>query len=142
MAFSPAYATNRLFYVYYTDRAGNTVVAEFRAGVIGPPARSLHSAATTTCIRGSATVVTPAILVTTRRTEFLPQEDPPSRHLNPNASWEIVGYGFRNPWRFSFDRATSQAEKQTREGMEIWTTKSLLNEEVRARAKSARVAVL
>ena len=25
---------------------------------------------------------------------------------NPNATWEIVGYGFRNPWRFSFDRLT------------------------------------
>ena len=36
LAFHPLYASNRLFYVYYTDGNGNTVVAEYKASAANP----------------------------------------------------------------------------------------------------------
>lgn len=122
-AFSPGYATNRLFYVDYTDRAGNTVVAEFRAGPL-PSTRE----------RTLLTVTQPYANHNGGQLAFGPDGylyaglgdggsagDPGnnaqnlSSYLgkilrldtsNPAAAWEIVGYGFRNPWRFTFDRLT------------------------------------
>ena len=124
LAFSPAYATNRLFYVDYTDRAGNTVVAEYRAGVIGAPV----------LVRTLLTVIQPYTnhnggQLAFGRDGYLyaglgdggsagdPQNNAQNLSSflgkilrldtsNPSAAWEIVGYGFRNPWRFSFDRLT------------------------------------
>jgi glucose/arabinose dehydrogenase len=52
----------------------------------------------------------------------------------PGASWQIVGYGLRNPWRFSFDRLTGN----------LWVgdVGAAGNEEVdfRARARIGRLA--
>ena len=36
LAFHPDFSTNRLLYVNYTDRSGNTTIAEFRATSAGP----------------------------------------------------------------------------------------------------------
>jgi glucose/arabinose dehydrogenase len=123
MAFHPAYAKNRRFYVNYTDLHGHTRVVEFRSD--GRRAR----------------------LGTARRILFIPQPyanhnggglqfgpdgklyvgmgdggsggDPHNNGQNPKAllakllrtnplavDWEIVGFGLRNPWRFSFDIKT------------------------------------
>ncbi|HEU0303565.1 MAG TPA: PQQ-dependent sugar dehydrogenase [Gaiellaceae bacterium] len=123
IAFHPAYAKNRRFYVNYTDLRGHTRVVEFRSN--GRRAR----------------------LGTARRILFVPQPyanhnggglqfgpdgklyvgmgdggsggDPDNNGQNPKAllakllrtnplsvRWEIAGFGLRNPWRFSFDRKT------------------------------------
>ncbi len=126
LAFHPSYAKNRRLYVNYTDRSGDTRVAEYRSS-----AR------------------TGQVLTRTRRQVFF-AEQPYANHnggqvafgpdgflyigmgdggsggdphnyaqnlrsplgkllrLNVNqrgAKAQIVGYGLRNPWRFSFDRA-------------------------------------
>ena len=125
VAFHPRYATNRRFYVNYTDLNGNTRVVEYRSN--GRRARP-----------GTA-----------RRLLFVEQPypnhnggqlafgtdgwlyvgmgdggsggDPEDRAQNMSSRLgkliridvnsrppriQIVGYGLRNPWRFSFDRAT------------------------------------
>jgi glucose/arabinose dehydrogenase len=123
VAFHPRYASNRLFYIDYTARNGNTVIAEYRA-------------------RGAKPVRTRVLM-------NLP--DPAGNHNGgqllfgpdgylwwgngdgggggdtygngqredgffakimrldvgkPNVSWQTWAVGLRNPWRFSFDRAT------------------------------------
>jgi glucose/arabinose dehydrogenase len=124
MAFHPDYARNRLFYVDYTDRGGDTRVVEYRARSGGSPAR----------VRELLFVSQPYPNHNGGQLQFGPDGmlyvgmgdggsggDPENRAQNlssrlgkllrgdvdaSNPDWEIVGYGLRNPWRFSFDRAT------------------------------------
>ena len=125
MAFDPHYAQNHLFYVDYTDRNGDTRVVRYRSNGV---AATLYSRKQLLFVKDYATNHNGGQL------EFGPdgllywgngdgggQGDPkgngqslarPFAKLErldvtrPGASWTIVAYGLRNPWRFSFDRVT------------------------------------
>lgn len=125
MAFHPGYARNHRFYVDYTDRSGDTRVVEYR---------SRNGRAIPSTARRLLFVGQPYANHNGGQLEFGPDGrlyvgmgdggsggDPGNRAqnlsvrlgklLSTTASarrpvWKIVGYGLRNPWRFSFDRAT------------------------------------
>jgi hypothetical protein len=137
LAFHPQFRTNRRFYVNYTRRPdGATIVAEYRDGV----ERILF------------TVAQPYENHNGGMIEFGPDgylyvgmgdggsgNDPQNRAQDPNellgkilrinvddasARPEIFASGFRNPWRFSFDRATGllyagDVGQNTREEIDI-----------------------
>jgi glucose/arabinose dehydrogenase len=124
VAFDPGYATNRRFYVDYTDVNGDTRVVRY-------------TSTGTTAIAGSAKqlafVKDFASNHNGGQLQFGPDKrlywgngdgggagDPQRngqslarpfaklKRLNVNAPkvyWQLVAYGLRNPWRFSFDRA-------------------------------------
>jgi glucose/arabinose dehydrogenase len=124
MAFHPDYADNSLFYVNFTDRSGDTRVVEFRAATSSSPES----------VREVLFVDQPYANHNGGQLAFGPDGrlyvgmgdgggggDPDGRaqdlssrlgkllRLNvdePGAQWEIVAFGLRNPWRFSFDRET------------------------------------
>lgn len=127
MAFSPRYATNHRFYVYYTDLQNAMNVVEYRSdGTTAIPStarrllliphpggtaedggqlqfdrQGLLYAATGSLDTRTKTAADPAQSLSVRAGKLL-RIDP----LTPGAKWRIVGYGFRNLWRFSFDRLT------------------------------------
>jgi glucose/arabinose dehydrogenase len=122
VAFSPGYAKNHRFYVYYTNRQGDIEVDTYRSR------------------RGKAVASTrrQILLVAHRQNDnhdggqlqFGPDGrlyagtgdggaggDPPDNSQNlsrrlgkllrlSGGKWRVAAYGLRNPWRFSFDRAT------------------------------------
>jgi glucose/arabinose dehydrogenase len=124
VAFHPDYAANRLFYVDYTDEDGHTRVVEYRARANGQPVES----------RQILFVEQPDVNHNGGQLAFGPDgylyvgmgdgggadnvyetaQDLSSRlgkllRIDVDAAgsdWEIVAYGLRNPWRFSFDRKT------------------------------------
>jgi glucose/arabinose dehydrogenase len=125
VAFHPQYATNHRFYVDYTDTRGDTRVVEFRsANGVGLPATA----------RQLLFVDQPYDNHNGGQLEFDRRGylyvgmgdggsggDPENRsqnlqsrlgkllRINPRragSAWQIVGFGLRNPWRFSFDRKT------------------------------------
>jgi glucose/arabinose dehydrogenase len=125
VAFHPRYATNHRFFVDYTDKRGDTRVVEFRSnGTVGLPGTA----------RQVLFVNQPYSNHNGGQVEFGPDGklyvgmgdggsggDPNNYAQNlrsrlgklmrlnvdkAGASWQIVGYGLRNPWRFSWDRAT------------------------------------
>ena len=124
MAFHPSYASNRLFYVNYTDNNGDTRVVEYRAR----PGRSPQQ------VRELLFVDQPYANHNGGQLQFGPdgflyvgmgdggsRADPEDRAQNLSSrlgkllradvskarlDWQIVGLGLRNPWRFSFDRQT------------------------------------
>jgi glucose/arabinose dehydrogenase len=126
VAFHPAYAKNKRFYVNYTDRNGDTRVVEYRANRAG-------TAALPGSRRQLLFVKQPYANHNGGQLAFGPDGklyvgmgdggsggDPENRAQNlrellgkllaidplrKGARWQIVGYGLRNPWRFSFDRA-------------------------------------
>lgn len=125
VAFHPDYARNHRFYVDYTDTNGDTRVVEFRSsGVTGVPstARQLlfvhqpfpnHNGGQLQFDRqgrlyvgmgdgGSGGDPQDRAQRLTKRLGKLLRIDP----LRAGATWQVVGYGLRNPWRFSFDRRT------------------------------------
>jgi glucose/arabinose dehydrogenase len=124
VAFHPQYTTNHRFYVDYTDTNGDTRVVEFTsANGAGNPASA----------RQLLFVDQPYNNHNGGQLEFDGKGylyvgmgdggsggDPENRaqnlksrlgkmlRINPTragSAWQIVGYGLRNPWRFSFDRA-------------------------------------
>jgi glucose/arabinose dehydrogenase len=124
MAFHPQYRRNHLFYVDYTNRNGDTRVVEYRSrGLNRTPRR----------IRTILAIPQPYSNHNGGQVAFGPDGylyvgmgdggsggDPQNRaqslgsllgkllRINVNlrgARPVIVGYGLRNPWRFSFDRA-------------------------------------
>jgi glucose/arabinose dehydrogenase len=125
VAFSPQYATDHRFYVDYTDRNGDTRVVEFR---------SRHGRAVLASARQLLFIHQPYANHNGGQLQFGPdgllyvgmgdggaEGDPQNRAENlhdllgkllradpkpAHPHWQIVGYGLRNPWRFSFDRAT------------------------------------
>ena len=128
MAFDPRYATNRRFYVNYTNTAGDTRVVRYRASATDPD----------TAVPSSARVILrvdqPYSNHNGGQLQFGPDGrlyvgmgdggsagDPQGRaqnsrsrlgkllRLNVNVSpvrVAIYAKGLRNPWRFSFDRST------------------------------------
>jgi glucose/arabinose dehydrogenase len=127
VAFHPRFARNRLFYVDYTNLDGDTRVVEYRANRRGT--RGLSSTA-----RRLVAVAQPYANHNGGQVAFGPDGylyvgmgdggsggDPENRAQNLGSKLgkllrinvakrgavpEIVGYGLRNPWRFSFDRST------------------------------------
>jgi len=123
LAFHPRYAKNRLFYVDYTARNGNTVIAEYRARSPRP-----------TQVRVLADFGDPAPNHNGGQLAFGPDgrlwwgngdgggsDDQYGngqrvtgnfakiKRLDvdaPTARWATWAIGLRNPWRFSFDRKT------------------------------------
>jgi glucose/arabinose dehydrogenase len=124
VAFHPRYATNRLFYVDYTDKSGDTRVVEYRARKGAAPAK----------VRELLFVDQPFANHNGGQLAFGPDGDlyvgmgdgggggDPDENAQDlgsrlgkllrldvdraGADWQIVGYGLRNPWRFAFDRKT------------------------------------
>ena len=125
VAFHPGYAHNHRFFVDYTDRNGDTRVVEYRSN---------GTAALPKTARRLLFVDQPYANHNGGQLQFGPDGrlyvgmgdggsggDPGNRAQNLNirlgkllrlnvdkrgASWQVAGYGLRNPWRFSFDRLT------------------------------------
>jgi glucose/arabinose dehydrogenase len=125
LAFSPTYAKDRLFYVDYTDRNGDTHVVRYRSD----GTRAIRSSA-----RQLLFVKDFAANHNGGQLQFGPDGwlwwgngdgggagDPESNGqslarpfaklmrrdvADPRSGWRLVAYGLRNPWRFSFDRAS------------------------------------
>jgi glucose/arabinose dehydrogenase len=126
IAFHPNYAENRLFYVDYTDTNGDTRVVEYRSDgtkAIPSSARQLlfvkdfaenHN--------GGQLQFGPDGRLWWGNGDGGGGGDPEHNGqslarpfakimklnvANPKARWQLVAYGLRNPWRFSFDRTTN-----------------------------------
>ncbi|MGH3033714.1 MAG: PQQ-dependent sugar dehydrogenase [Gaiellaceae bacterium] len=124
VAFHPGYEENRFFYVNYTDTEGDTVVAEYRARESGQPERTrelLFVDQPYANHNGGQLAFGPDGLLYVGMGDGGSGGDPENRAqdlgdqlgklLRADVSrdepeWEIVAYGLRNPWRFSFDRET------------------------------------
>jgi glucose/arabinose dehydrogenase len=125
LAFSPKYAKNRHFYVDYTDRNGDARIVEYKSRGLSRKPRKLrqiffqddpypnHN--------GGNLVFGPDGYLYTGTGDGGAGGDPQNRAQNLSSTFgkllrfnvglrhpkpTIVGYGLRNPWRFSFDRET------------------------------------
>ena len=125
VAFHPNYATNHRFFVDYTDNRGDTRVVEFRSnGTVGLPSTArqiLFVNQPYSNHNGGQLVFGPDGNLYVGMGDGGSGGDPQNHaqnlssrlgkllRLNVNkagARWQIAGYGLRNPWRFSWDRAT------------------------------------
>jgi glucose/arabinose dehydrogenase len=133
MAFDPAYTTNRRFFVYYTDLSGSIVVASYLTLASDPFKADASSRTTLVTIphptylnhNGGMLQFDPiAAKSGTSMLYFATGDggsagDPNDNAQNLNSDLgkmfrmdvnaaspvkEMYGYGFRNPWRFSFDK--------------------------------------
>ena len=124
VAFHPRYATNHRFYAAFADNRGDTRVVEYRSN----GARAVRR------LRQLLVVDQPYTRHSGGQLQFGPDGrlyvsigdggssgDPGNRAQRlsgrlakllridvdrPRARWQVVGYGLRFPWRFSFDRRT------------------------------------
>lgn len=124
VAFHPRYATNRLFYVDYTNTDGDTRVVEYRSRANGQPERVRELLAVDQPYanhNGGQLVFGSDGRLYVGMGDGGSQGDPGNVAQNLSSrlgkilaldvngtgtDWEVVGYGLRNPWRFSFDRKT------------------------------------
>jgi glucose/arabinose dehydrogenase len=125
MAFSPSYARDHRFYVNYTDRDGDTRVMEFRSregrAVLSTARQLLFVDQPYANHNGGQLQFGPDRLLYVGMGDGGSGGDPENRAqdlrdrlgkllridpFDPASRWETVGFGLRNPWRFSFDRAT------------------------------------
>src|SRR3954468_5452695 len=122
MAFSPAYATNGLFYVDFTDKDGDINVVEYKrssdpnvadAGTARPVFFAEHSAQQ--FHNGGQLQFGPDgnlyVSVGDRQDGSNAQDltdNPYGKilQLDLAGGYSVWSYGLRNPWRFSFDRGT------------------------------------
>jgi glucose/arabinose dehydrogenase len=122
LAFHPQYRTNHLFYVDYTDLNGDTRVVEFRSGTVTPGAgrQLLFMKDPYPNHNGGNLQFDKRGYLYLGMGDGGSGGDPENRaqnlgsrfgklmRINPTrrgSSWQIVGFGLRNPWRYSFDRA-------------------------------------
>jgi glucose/arabinose dehydrogenase len=124
LAFSPGYQQNHRFYVDYTDRNGDTHVSEFRSdgskGIASSERQLLFVKQPYANHNGGQLEFDRSGYLYVGMGDGGSGGDPENRaqnlstrlgkllRTNPlrGSSWQIVGYGLRNPWRFSFDRST------------------------------------
>ena len=126
VAFHRNYAKNRRFFVYFNDNRGDVRVFEYRSnGTIGLPntARSLLRVPHREFSNhdGGQLQFGPDGRLYAGTGDGGGGGDPHNHSQNlgsrlgkllrlnvdkPGARWQIVGYGLRNPWRFSWDRRT------------------------------------
>jgi glucose/arabinose dehydrogenase len=124
VAFHPDYERNGLFYVDYTDLNGDTRVVEYEVGARGRPAERrelLFVEQPYPNHNGGQLAFGPDGLLYVGMGDGGAGGDPENRAQDlgsrlgkllvldvddRSADWRIVGYGLRNPWRFSFDRET------------------------------------
>jgi glucose/arabinose dehydrogenase len=125
LAFDPNYARNRLFYVNYTDNSGDTRVVRYRSNGRRALPRSarplLHVNQPYSNHNGGNLVFGPDGFLYVGLGDGGAGGDPEERAQNPNwllgkmlrlnvrrpgSAPEMVALGLRNPWRYSFDRAT------------------------------------
>jgi len=126
VAFHPNYAKNHRFFVYFNDKTGDVRVFEFRSnGTVGLPntAKSLLRVGHRQYSNhdGGQLEFGPDGRLYAGTGDGGSGGDPNNHSQNlgsrlgkllrlnvnkPGARWQIVGYGLRNPWRFSWDRVT------------------------------------
>jgi glucose/arabinose dehydrogenase len=124
VAFHPKYESNGLFYVNYTDVNGDTRVVEYRKPPGGEPAetrRLLYVEQPYANHNGGQLAFGPDGRLYVGMGDGGSAGDPENRAQElserlgkllrldvdkPGAEWKMLGYGLRNPWRFSFDRVT------------------------------------
>ena len=125
VAFHPNYARNHRFYVDYTDNRGDTRVVEYRSNgrraLPGTARQLLYVAQPYANHNGGQLAFGPDGMLYVGMGDGGSGGDPGNRAQNlqtllgkllridvnrRGADPEIVGYGLRNPWRFSFDRRT------------------------------------
>ncbi len=124
IVFSPSYATDRLFYAYYVDRSRQVTVAQYKTR----PGRTPKETAILLEVDHSRFENHDGGQLAFGQDGKLYAGigdgggggDPLRSGQNPKKklgkllrasgpsfkSWQIAGYGLRNPWRFSFDSAT------------------------------------
>jgi glucose/arabinose dehydrogenase len=124
VAFHPQYKANHRFYVDYTDTNGDTRVVEFRSvngvGDPGSARQILFVKQPYPNHNGGQLQFDSDGNLYVGMGDGGSDGDPQNRaqnlktrlgkllRINPTkrgSTWQIVGYGLRNPWRFSFDRA-------------------------------------
>jgi glucose/arabinose dehydrogenase len=119
VVFSPQYATNHKFYVDYTDTNGDTRVVEF-TGDRSHSRQLLFVRQPYPNHNGGQLQFDSKGYLYVGMGDGGSAGDPQNRAQNlksrlgkllrinparPAARWQVVGYGLRNPWRFSFDAA-------------------------------------
>jgi glucose/arabinose dehydrogenase len=124
LAFSPRYAQDRRFYVYYTDTNGDIRIEEYRSDgttAIPSSARQIFFARHKDQSQNGGQLVFDRggyLYAGTGDANVTGAGDPAQilaaplgklmriKPLAAGAKWQTIGYGLRNPWRFTFDRAT------------------------------------
>lgn len=125
LAFDPRYASNRFVYVNYTDRQGDTRVVRFRTNgsraLPGTARRLLGVDQPYANHNGGNLVFGPDGYLYVGLGDGGSAGDPENRAQDPGSllgkmlrldvrrpgsAPQIVALGLRNPWRYSFDRAT------------------------------------
>ncbi|MDQ5821284.1 MAG: PQQ-dependent sugar dehydrogenase, partial [Actinomycetota bacterium] len=121
VAFHPAYARNRRFFVHYSGRNGNVYVVEFRSSgghALLQTARVVFRAKTSphplAHVGGQLAFGPDGHLYVGLGDGLIPEAaqdlaSPLGKIIRldvdrPDQPFEVVAYGLRNPWRFSFDR--------------------------------------
>jgi glucose/arabinose dehydrogenase len=125
LAFDPRYATNHFIYVNYTDKDGNTRIVRYKTSgtrTLPATARELfHNDDPYPNHNGGDLVFGPDGFMYVGMGDGGSGGDPENRAQNmqslfgkmmrfdvrrPGSAPTIVALGLRNPWRYSFDRAT------------------------------------
>ena len=123
VAFSPRYSTNRRFFVYYTDKGEDQRIVEYRSrGLSRSPVKVrqlFFSNDPYSNHNGGQLAFGPDGYLYAGTGDGGSGGDPQNRAQNLKTKFgkllkfnlkkrhpvaQIVGYGLRNPWRFSFDR--------------------------------------
>jgi glucose/arabinose dehydrogenase len=145
VAFPPDYASSGRFYVYYSDRAADERLVEYRRSAQDPLRADPASARLLLHIddpfpnhngglllfgpdgdlylgngdggsegdprrngQDTSSLFGKLLRIDPRPSGGRPYSIPPGNRFAPGAAPEVYAYGLRNPWRYSFDRATGE----------------------------------